>query len=123
MNPTPQNEDFNNTTIDSSQKSNKNIILLVYILQATSFVVGVTFFIGVVINYIKRDELAGSWLASHNRWQMRTFWFSLLWTVIGLVTSMIVIGWVILLVNALWVIYRIAKGWISLSENKPMYSL
>lgn len=123
MNPSPEDQKFKSATTNQPDKSSKDIILLVYILQAASFFVGVTFIVGVILNYIKRDELSGNWLASHNRWQIRTFWFSLLWTAIGLVTSVIVIGWAILLGNAIWVIYRIAKGWIKFSEDREMYSL
>lgn len=99
----------------------KDTSQLVYILQAVSFIIGFTFIAAVVINYIKRDELENTWLESHNRWQMRTFWFSLLWSVIGFITLIVFIGWFILLANAIWVIYRIVRGWINLSEDKEMY--
>ncbi len=106
---------------EKSLRQAKDTSQLVYILQAASFIIGVTFIVAVVINYIKRDELENTWLASHNRWQMRTFWFSLLWSVIGFVTLIVFIGWFIWLANAIWVIYRIARGWINLSEDKEMY--
>lgn len=99
----------------------KDTSQLVYILQAVSFIIGFTFIAAVVINYIKRDELENTWLESHNRWQMRTFWFSLLWSVIGFITLIVFIGWFILVANAIWVIYRIVRGWINLSEDKEMY--
>ena len=81
---------------------------------------GVTLLAAVVVNYVKREDVAGTWLESHFRWQIRTFWFSLLWTVIGAITLLILVGFVILSVWLIWFIYRIAKGWIALAEGKPV---
>jgi uncharacterized membrane protein len=75
----------------------------------------------VIINYVKRDDVKGTWLESHFRWQIRTFWFVLLWSVIGFVTTVILVGYVILFVNAIWLIYRIAKGWLNLRDEKKPY--
>ncbi|HAO23533.1 MULTISPECIES: hypothetical protein [unclassified Methylophaga] len=100
----------------------KTLTIVIYALQAASFIVGLTFLVAVIINYIKRDDVRGTWLESHFRWQIRTFWFCLLWGLIGALLSAVVIGVFILLANAVWVIYRIAKGWINVADNKPMYS-
>lgn len=99
----------------------KTLTIVVYALQAASFVLGLTFLVAVIINYIKKDDVRGTWLESHFRWQIRTFWFCLLWGLIGALLSVVFIGVFILLANAVWVIYRIAKGWIDLADNKPMY--
>lgn len=56
---------------------------LSYALQAIGFFVGITYIVAIIINYVKRDDVKGTWLESHFRWQMRTFWFSLLWAIIG----------------------------------------
>lgn len=85
------------------------------------FFVGLTAIVGIILNYLKKNEVAGTYLESHFRWQIRTFWFGLLWSVIGAVALTILIGWVILLANFVWIIYRIVKGWLRLNENKPMY--
>ena len=98
------------------------ITTLVYVLQAVSFVIGISYIVGIVINYVKRDDVQDTWLASHFRWQIRTFWFSLLWCALGVLTWVIVIGYFIIFATAVWVIYRIAKGWLSLHERKPMYA-
>lgn len=110
------------TVLDSEEKSQKNTILLVYILQAMLFFVVITYIVAIVINHINKNELQSTWLASHNRWQMRTFWFSLLWYLIGSAMLFLLIGWVILVANSIWVIYRIAKGWIRLNNGTPMYT-
>lgn len=101
-------------------QSLKTITTVVYALQAASFIVGITYFIAVVINYVKKDDVQNTWLESHFRWQIRTFWFSLLWLIVGGLTFIIVIGWVILFANALWFIYRVAKGWLNLIDGRPM---
>ena len=101
--------------------SPKTVTVLVYALQAASFAVGITLIIGVILNYIKREDVRGTWLESHFRWQIRTFWYSVLWTVIGVLTAIVLIGYAVLFANAVWVIYRIIKGWIRLSEGMEMY--
>lgn len=103
--------------------SNRTITLVIYILQTTSFLFGITFLIGVIMNYVKLDDVRGSWLESHFRWQIRTFWYSVLWTVLGLATVVIFVGYAVLFAAMVWLIYRIAKGWIYLLDGKPMYAL
>jgi len=100
--------------------STKTIATIVYALQAASFFLGITALVGLVINYIKLGEVCGSWLESHFRWQIRTFWFSLLWTIIGALTLIFVVGYAILGLNFLWVIYRIARGWLNLADGKAI---
>lgn len=93
---------------------------LVYILQAVGFFIGLTWIAGVIVNYVKLDAAAGTWAESHFRWQMRTFWFGLLWAVIGAVTSFLLVGFAVLAANY-GLIYRVVKGWLSFNERKPMY--
>jgi uncharacterized membrane protein len=107
---------------DEKTKANKTLTTVIYALYAASLLFGVTCLVAIVMNYVKKDDVAGTFLESHFRWQMRTFWFALLWSVIGLITFIIVIGWFILLANLVWFIYRIVKGWLRLNENKPMYA-
>ncbi len=105
---------------DAQLTSLKSLTQVVYILYALSYFTGVTAIVGIIINYVKKDEVAGTWLESHFRWQIRTFWFSLLWAVIGWLTLLILVGFVILFANFCWLIYRIVKGWLNLNDNKPM---
>lgn len=107
----------------SSQSKEKNLATIVYALQAGSFLVGVTYFAGIIVNYMKMDEVRGTWVESHFIWQIRTFWFSILWGLIGFITMYFMIGHVILLIDVLWMVYRIVYGWIKLSEGKPVYTL
>lgn len=94
---------------------------LIYALQALGFLLAITFVVAIVINHIKDSDVTGTWLASHFTWQIRTFWWGLLWAVIGGITTLIVIGFAILFADFVWVIYRIAKGWLRLYERKAMY--
>lgn len=105
-------------THDESNAAKKKLATVVYALQAAGFIVGITMIAAVVINCVKRDEVRGTWLESHFRWQTRIFWFALLWGVVGIATAFFFVGYVVLVANAIWVIYRIVKGWLCLSENK-----
>ena len=106
---------------EAQQTELKKYTYAVYILQALAFVTLVTAVIGLIINYIKRDDVRGSWLESHLRWQQATFWYGLLWVVIGISTTWIFIGYPVLAGLTIWLIYRIARGWIYLVDGKEMY--
>jgi uncharacterized membrane protein len=101
-------------------KSLKTMTLVIYVLQAAGFFVGLTWIVGVVMNYVKKEEVAGTWLESHFRWQIRTFWFGLLWGVVGMVLTIVFVGFAILFADGIWIIYRIVKGWLNLNDNRPM---
>jgi uncharacterized membrane protein len=101
----------------------QRLATIVYALQAVSLFTGtLTLFAGVIINYVRWEDVQGSWIESHFRWQTRTFWYTLVWMVIGGITTIFLIGWAILLAVSLWLIYRIVKGWVYLSEQRPMPS-
>lgn len=111
-----------NASTTDKEKSAQTLTTIIYALYAASLFVGITAIIAIVMNYVKRDDVAGTFMESHFRWQIRTFWFGVLWSIIGAITLIIIIGWVVLAVNGIWLIYRIVKGWLNLSENKPMYT-
>ena len=91
---------------------------------AGGFVFGLPSLIAVILNYLKRGDVAGTWLESHFRWQIRTFWFTLLWLVIyGLFIITIIlipIAWLLIAILGLWVAYRVIRGWIALSGVKSV---
>ena len=105
-----------------AEKSAKSLTTLIYVLYAASFLVGITAIVAIIMNYLKKDDVAGTFLESHFRWQIRTFWFGLLWSVVGGVLMVVVVGWAVLVANFVWMIYRIVKGFLRLNENKPMYA-
>jgi uncharacterized membrane protein len=93
-----------------------------------AFLTGWPSIIAVILNYVKRSEVRGTWLESHFRWQIRTFWFGLLWvTLCGLFIVVtlgigLLIAWLPLMFVGLWVIYRIVRGWLRLMDHRPMYA-
>ena len=104
-----------------SESNLQRLATIVYALQAASLFTGsLSLFAGVIINYVRQDDVQGSLVESHFRWQMKTFWYSLLWMVVGGITTIFLIGWAILLATSLWLIYRVTKGWLYLSEKRPM---
>ena len=90
----------------------------------TAFVFGVPSIVAVILNYVKRSEARGTFLESHFRWQIRTFWFTLLWCAIGGVLFATIIGAILavplFVVVGLWVIYRVVRGWLALKDGKPL---
>ncbi|TAK88267.1 MAG: hypothetical protein EPO20_02225 [Betaproteobacteria bacterium] len=104
----------------NDEKSLKTLTMVVYALQAVGFIVPITWIVAVVIDYVKKDEAAGTWLESHFRWQIRTFWFGLLWGVIGAVLALVLVGYLVWAAAGIWMIYRIIKGWLYLNDGKPL---
>ena len=99
----------------------KTITTIVYALQAGFFLLGVSALVALILNYVKLDDVRGTWLESHFRWQIRTFWFALLWYALAGLTWIVFVGMLVAFANTLWIIYRIIKGWLDLSENQSMY--
>lgn len=89
----------------------------------TAFVFGIPSIVAVILNYMYRNEARGTFLESHFRWQIRSFWFALLWIVIAVAVGLTIIGlpvaWVIAVATGLWLIYRIARGWMLLRSRRP----
>lgn len=97
------------------------ITMVVYILQAVSMLTALPMIVGVIINYVKLDDARDTWFESHFRWQLRTFWFGLLFYIIAFMLHIILIGFIIGGITWLWQVYRITKGCWRLSEQKSMY--
>ena len=93
-----------------------------------SFLFGWPSIIAVIINYVKRSDVQGTWLESHFRWQIRTFWVALAWALaVGLVSlplSVVLVGigtWIAgMFALGVWAIYRIARGWLRLNAGQGM---
>jgi len=92
-------------------------------LIVTAFVFGLPSIIAVILNYMYRGEARGTYLESHFRWQIRSFWFALLWIAIAVGLAITIIGipvaWVTAVGTGLWLIYRIARGWLLLKDRRP----
>jgi uncharacterized membrane protein len=93
----------------------------------SAFLTGWPSIIAVVLNYVKRGDVGGTWLDSHFRWQIRTFWYGLLWVVLcGLLVVLtlglgLLVVWLPLAIVTIWFVYRIARGWMRLGARQPMY--
>ena len=91
-----------------------------------SFLTGWPSIIAVILNYVKRSDVRGTWLESHFRWQIRTFWFGLLWIslcwlfILATLGIGILIAWLPIALVGLWFIYRIGRGWMALNDGRPM---
>lgn len=129
---------MNTTTTASSLAGWTQIIyalhavsLLIGILGAASvvgaFLIGWPSVIAVILNYVKRSEATGTWLESHFRWQIRTFWFGVLWVGLCVLFVILTLGigllvaWLPLGIVGIWFVYRIARGWVALQAGQPMY--
>ena len=90
----------------------------------TAFLTGWPSIIAVIVNYVKRSDARGTWLDSHYGWQIRTFWWAVLWVVLAVLLIFTVIGipfaWLLAVIVGLWVLYRILRGWTSLANRRPI---
>lgn len=128
-------------TYEESPPVNEGLVMITYIIYGlhalsalggilspafvvTAFVTGWPSIIAVILNYVKRSDARGSYLESHFRWQIRTFWFAVLWVVAALVLAATWIGIPLAIFIAwfagLWILYRIIRGWLRLMDARPM---
>lgn len=93
-------------------------------LIVTAFISGWPSLIAVILNYVLRSDVRGSYLESHFRWQIRTFWYALLWVLVALLLAVTFIGIpvaiVIVLAAGVWILYRIVRGLLRLLDKQPM---
>ena len=96
---------------------------------ATAFVFSIPSIIAVIMNYVKRSEVRGTWLDSHFSWQLRTFWWAALWIVVVSVISfplILLLGlglitmWIGISLVGLWILYRVIRGWLALKDRRAI---
>lgn len=95
-----------------------------------AFIFGIPSIVAVIMNYARQSAVRGTYLESHFRWQIRTFWYAALWLLVigalSFVLIFILIGFVTWFIGiamvAIWVTYRIARGWLALRDSRPMYT-
>jgi uncharacterized membrane protein len=122
-------------TVDESLLSYTHVM---YALHSLAVLIGVTTFhtiigsfigslpsiVAVIMNYVRRSATRGTFLESHFRWQLRTFWFAVLWTCVAALAFVTIIGIPVALVGlfalAIWIIYRLVRGWLALRDRRPM---
>ena len=90
----------------------------------TAFLTGWPSIVAVILNYVKRGDVRGTYLESHFRWQIRTFWFALLWVAVAFLLAITIIGipfaWLLVVATGVWVLYRIVRGWLALVDGRPI---
>lgn len=103
-------------------QSEKQFALIVYILQAVSILIGITSIVGVIMNHVKSGSLTDPVIKSHNSWQIRTFWWMLLWSVLCMIVTTVTlgIGAILFLVPIVWYIYRVVKGIMRLNSGQAI---
>jgi len=103
----------------SSVESDRTFAVVCYVLHLVGSVAGVTSIVALVMNYVKRDDY-DELFDSHHAWMIRSFWWAILWCVLGLVTFVIGVGIAILFFAWVWYIYRHVRGLIALLNGEPM---
>ena len=114
---------FNDTAtnvVNTPSSDVKNNVFIAYVTYALGLFIWFTPVVGVILAFIKRDEAQGSIYASHIDYLIKTFWVSLIGMVLGMLTILILIGWLILAATGIWLIYRVVVGLIKLNEDKPV---
>ncbi len=90
----------------------------------TAFLTGWPSILAVILNYAKRRDVGGTYLESHFRWQIRTFWYALMWALLAFVLFVTIVGipiaWLIIVVTGIWVLYRIVRGWLALNDEREI---
>jgi len=98
--------------------------LLTPAMIVTAFLTGWPSIIAVILNYVKRSDVRGTWLDAHFSWQIRTFWFALLWLAVGTILFITVVGIPVAVVlwfaTGIWVLYRIIRGWLALTSQRTV---
>lgn len=93
---------------------------IIYFLYLGGLIVGISALVGIVMAYVKRKEAAGTWLESHYQFQIATFWYGLLYMVVGVITSPFLIGWIVILWWMIWLIVRCVRGLDKLGRQEPI---
>jgi uncharacterized membrane protein len=104
-----------------SLESERTVVLVAYILHLFGAIAGIPSLIGLVVNYVRRNRYGGPY-DTHHRWMIRSFWWSVLWLVIGYCTLFFLIGWAVLGIAWLWYVYRHVRGLVTLLNGEPMPS-
>ena len=112
-----------NETVSSVEPVNLTNANIIYVLQAVAIVFPLTMIISAIMIYLKINTVRGTWLETHFKWQIWTFWFFSAGYIVGMVILNYSDGGLpIIIANYIYAIYRITKGWIRLNDNKHMYA-
>lgn len=89
-----------------------------------SFIASLPSIAAVVLNYWNQTAVRDTWLESHFRWQIRTFWFAVLWVAVAVLMGLTIVGLpfalAVLLLAGVWILYRVVRGWWVLIQRRPL---
>ena len=115
------NSENTNTTAINTDNAIRKWVGIVYLLQILSFAFGgITLVVGVLINYMKRAQVQGTWMESHFTWQITTFWYTFALAMAGLLTIGVIFGYILLLLSFIYLVYRVFRGWSHWNINEPI---
>lgn len=112
--------------LDSSLEETKQFARIMYVVHGLTFFfsLGMLSIIPVIVNYVKRPYTEGTLVYSHHTWMIRSFWFYVLWMIVGGALFITIIGiplaWLVWAGAWLWKAYRLIKGFVDLNNNRPM---
>ena len=106
-------------TNPTSTQEQRTWLIVTYLLHIVGAILAIPSIVGLILNYVLRED-TGAELRSHHDWQIRTFWWSLLWVVIGTILIWVLVGYFILLATWLWWMYRHVRGLIRLADHRDM---
>lgn len=98
----------------------RNLTLIIYALYILSIFGGITSVVAIIMNYLKRDEVRGTYLESHFTWQINTFWIGLVGVCASFLLMLVAIGFVTIWIVGIWIVYRLVKGLLALNDGKPI---
>jgi uncharacterized membrane protein len=101
-------------------QSVRQLTLVIYALYAVGVFTGLPALAAIIVNHVKYDDTVGTLYQTHFRWQIRSFWWGLLWACLGWITVFIGVGFIILGLNWLWLVYRLVRGFLNWNDGKPM---
>ena len=99
--------------------SNRTMALVAYVLHLFGAIAGIPSIIGLILNYVSRRDY-GDIASSHHSWMIRSFWWALLFVVIGWITHWILIGYVIWVATWCWYVYRHVRGLVALVNDEAL---
>ena len=102
------------------QYSDSSPAHIAYAMMAISVVTAFPVFVAAILAWLNRNKTQDSMLVFHYDWILRTFWINFIVAIIGLVLTLVLVGYVILFLNQIWLIYRVARGWYRLTQNLPI---
>lgn len=117
---TGSNTAFDSDITNNLSSAERGTLMLVYALQGLGFFFGITFIAAVIVNYLQQDKMVSTVARSHNNFQVRTFWWSAIWTTLSFILIFVLIGYLTMFVAACWTLYRIVKGFSRLNNNEAI---